>query len=177
MNPDQSDIAAANHGDPAGFERLYFRYRDWVFHLALRFTHDHNDAADILQETFAYLLKKFPGFQLTCRMKTLLYPVVKHLAINLQQKQKRLTHDQDLLQELTAPPTKPANAGQENLCRVLAKLPETSREILLLRFVDQLSLEEIATALAIPLGTVKSRLNRALKTLRDDPHTRSYFLD
>jgi RNA polymerase sigma-70 factor (ECF subfamily) len=69
-------IAAANAGDAEAFERLYFRYRDWVVNLAFRFTADREMALDILQETFLYLLKKFPGFVLTCQMKSFLYPVV-----------------------------------------------------------------------------------------------------
>jgi len=177
MNSDQSDIDAANRGDSAGFESLYYRYRDWVFQLALRFTHNYDDAGDVLQDTFAYLLKKFPGIDLTCQLKTFLYPVVKHLALNLHRKNKRLTYDDDLLEEAIAPSVKPATAHLENLMQVLANIPGSSREILLMRFVDQLSLEEISIALNIPIGTVKSRQNRALQALRDDPKTRSYFLE
>ena len=54
-------------------------------------------------------------------------------------------------------------------------LPETHREVVLMRFVDGLSLDEIATALDIPLGTVKSRLHNALNALRADPRVRKYF--
>ena len=54
-------------------------------------------------------------------------------------------------------------------------LPEAQREVLLMRFVDGLTLAEIAEALAIPLGTVKSRLHNALRALRDDPRVREYF--
>ena len=55
---------------------------------------------------------------------------------------------------------------------MLANLPAQQREVLMLRFVDGFNLEEIANALEIPLGTVKSRLHNALKTLRDDPRTK-----
>ena len=54
-------------------------------------------------------------------------------------------------------------------------LPAAQREVLIMRFVDGLSLADIAAALSIPQGTVKSRLHHAIKTLRDDPRTRSYF--
>lgn len=57
----------------------------------------------------------------------------------------------------------------------MAALPETHREVVLMRFVDDMSLGEIAEALGIPLGTVKSRLHNALETLRHDPATRRYF--
>ena len=68
----------------------------------------------------------------------------------------------------------PAGARGE-LAAVLAALPETHREVLLMRFVDGLALEEIARALDIPLGTVKSRMHNALASLRGDPRTRAYF--
>jgi RNA polymerase sigma-70 factor (ECF subfamily) len=58
---------------------------------------------------------------------------------------------------------------------VLAALSEEHREVLLLRFVDGLNLGEIASALEIPLGTVKSRLHNALTTLRKDPRTKTFF--
>jgi DNA-directed RNA polymerase specialized sigma24 family protein len=62
---DQELIAAANAGDATAFEVLYFRYRDWVVGLAFRFTGDRDLALDVLQETFLYFLRKFPGFNLT----------------------------------------------------------------------------------------------------------------
>jgi RNA polymerase sigma-70 factor (ECF subfamily) len=59
---------------------------------------------------------------------------------------------------------------------VLSNLPESHREVILLRFVDDFSLEEIASALEIPLGTVKSRLHHAIAALREDPRVARYFL-
>ena len=58
---------------------------------------------------------------------------------------------------------------------VLAALPAEQREIITMRFVDGFTLQEIAQVLEIPEGTVKSRLYRALQTLKDDPRTRKYF--
>ena len=54
-------------------------------------------------------------------------------------------------------------------------LPEGQQEVLLLRFVDDLSLREVAAALGIPVGPVKSRLHQAIATLREDPRTRALF--
>ena len=72
-----------------------------------------------------------------------------------------------------APPA--ASAETDDLRFVLTALPEEQREVLLLRFVDGLSLAEIAEAMNIPLGTVKSRLHNALQTLRQDQRTRNFF--
>ena len=63
------------------------------------------------------------------------------------------------------------------LAAVLAGLNEAQREIVLMRFVDGMSLKEIAGALDVPLGTVKSRLHHALQALRNDRRTRDYFLE
>ena len=60
MDSDQELIELANKGDPNAFETLYYRYRDWVYRLAWRFTGNQQDALDVLQETFTYLLGKFP---------------------------------------------------------------------------------------------------------------------
>jgi RNA polymerase sigma-70 factor (ECF subfamily) len=173
---DQDLIAAANAGDGSAFEALYNRYKDWVVSLAMRLTGDSDQALDVLQETFIYLLSKFPGFVLTSRLTTFLYPAVKNIAIHLRRKRDRLKIDAaDQLSALPAPAPAAAPAADADLVAVVAALPETHREVVLMRFVDGLSLEEIAHALAIPTGTVKSRLHNALAALRGDPRVRRFF--
>ena len=170
-------IAALNAGDAAAFNAIYYRYRDRILRLAYRFTANHADAQDVLQETFSYLYRKFPGFRLTASMTTFLYPVVKNLSIAARRKRTR----QVQLAEGDARPDPPAPAAvdysrqREELAEVLAVLPEAHREVLLMRFVDGMSLLEIAEALAIPEGTVKSRLHNAVATLRKDERTVRYF--
>ena len=173
---DQELIASANAGDEHAFEALYRRYRDWVARLAWRFTGSRDDALDVLQETFLYLLRKFPGFRLTSRLTTFLYPVVKNLALGIRRKQRRAVVDGELLVHLPAPQSQDNGTSRADLAAVLAVLPEGQREVVVMRFVDGFALAEIAAALSIPLGTVKSRLHNALATLRDDPGTRRYFL-
>jgi RNA polymerase sigma-70 factor (ECF subfamily) len=171
-------VDLANAGDVAGFEGLYHRYKQWVANLAFRFTGDRDLALDVLQETFSYLLRKFPGFALTAQMTTFLYPAVRNLSVVAKRKVRRLN--------LVSEPPEPAGGEEEDaeraqarsrveLGRVMAGLPEGQREALLLRFVDGMSLEEVAQALEVPVGTVKSRLHLGLKALREDPATRKYF--
>lgn len=169
-------VAALNGGDAAAFDALYFRYRDHVVRLAYRFTGNEQDALDVLQDTFAYLHRKFPGFRLTAAMSTFLFPVVKHLAQAARRKRLRMAGDEAALGAAVAADAGPDVGGaRAELSAVLAGLSETHRQVVLLRFVDGFSLEEIAAALHIPLGTVKSRLHNALSALRDDPRTRAYF--
>src|SRR5215212_4100714 len=85
---DQQLVSDINAGDPAAFEALYYRYRDRVMQLAVRFTGNHADALDVLQETFAYLFRKFPGFELTARMRTFLYPAVRNLSLAARRKRR-----------------------------------------------------------------------------------------
>jgi RNA polymerase sigma-70 factor (ECF subfamily) len=170
---DQELISTANAGEASAFECLYFRYRDWVVNLAFRFCADRELALDILQETFLYLLKKFPGFTLTCQMKSFLYPVVKHLALNALAKAKRFEPGDELFESLEAPGTAPSE--HEALRIAIGKLPPQQRETVILRFMEGFDLVEIAAALEVPVGTVKSRLHHALEALRTNPALRGYF--
>jgi RNA polymerase sigma-70 factor (ECF subfamily) len=174
--PDDALIAAANHGDEHAMEALYHRYKDWVVRLARRFTANDDDALDVLQETFTYVFRKFPGFRLTAAMTTFLYPVVRNLSLAARRKRTaggRMIRDDDLLDVAPAPlePTDP----RHELATVMQTLSPLHREVVLMRFVDGMTLQEIAVALSIPLGTAKSRLHNALAALRTDPRTRQYF--
>ena len=167
-------VEAAARGDVGAFEALYRRHRDWVVRLARRFTDSEHDALDVLQDTFAYLLGKLPGLRLTARMTTFLYPVVKHLSVNAVRKRKRHAPAETLPDG--ASPEEP-QSDRDELAAVLRALPEPQREVVLMRYVDDMSLAEIAGALDVPLGTVKSRLHNALTALRADARTRRYFLE
>jgi len=158
-------LAAANRGEPAAMEALYFRYRDWVHARAWRLTGNREDALDVLQEVFLYFFRKFPGLELNCELKTFLYPVVRSLALD-RRRRRRETPLGAAAAELAAPAGREEAAERAELSALLGPLPEEQREVVLLRFADGFSLQEIAKALAVPLGTVKSRLHHALGTLR-----------
>ncbi len=171
---DETLIQAVSGGDTHAFEVLYYRYRDWVVRLACRYADHHDDALDVLQETFAYLLRKAPHLHLSARMTTFLYPVVKHLALDARAKRGRL-NPRETLPEPEAPAVRQDDPLRTELAQVMASLSDDQREIVLMRFVDDLTLAEIAEALSLPIGTVKSKLHRALQRLRDDPQTKRYF--
>ena len=174
MKTDRQLVDEINRRDPDAFETLYRRYRNWVLALARRFTGSGEQAQDVLQEAFLYLLKKFPGFQLRCSMKTFLYPAVLHISITIARQSRKTVSDEAAINELPAPDCQRSDT-QAELAIVLAQLPGEQRQIVLMRFVDDMSLDEIAQALDTPLSTVKSRLYRALEILRNDPATKKYF--
>ena len=174
---DRMLIDAVNRNDVRAFGALYRRHRDWVVRLAFRFTGNHDDALDVLQETFSYLLGKFPGFSLTAKLTTFLYPVVKNLSTDVLRRKGRYISDDELLKGVPAVHTNEADSTRSELAEALVNLPGSQREALLMRFVDGMTIDEIARALGIPSGTVKSRLHNALAFLRGDERTRDYFLD
>ena len=170
-------VRALNASDASAFDALYYRHRDWVVRLAHRFTGNGDDALDVLQETFSYLFRKFPGFVLTASMTTFLYPVVKNLSIATKRKRNRLAQfpEDCPAPDPPAPQVVDYAAERRELTAVLVALPEAQREVLLMRFVDGMSLAEIAEALGIPEGTIKSRLHNAIAALRKDERTVKYF--
>lgn len=176
LDSDQTLVDRAAKGDSNAFGQLYERTKDWVYALAYRFTQDHNLALDVVQETYTYLVTKIPTLTLTAKLTTFLYPVVRNNALNLLKRQKRFAGSADDLDELPAP----ASIGDQDLTDLgaaLKNLPQAQRQVLLMRYVDGMTNQEIATALDLPLGTVKSRLHHALEFLRQDPGCRRYFLD
>ncbi len=169
-------VQLAAKGDTLAFAALFNRHKDYAMRLAIRFSGDHEVAADVVQETFIYLLRKLPTLTLTAKLTTYLYPIVKNVAFTARRKERptlRLVGQEDDEGPGSAkPPERPTVGAFE---AVVNRLPEHQREVLLLRFVDDMSMEEISTAAGIPVGTVKSRLHLAIKALREDPETSRAF--
>ena len=178
---DEELVAACNLGTAAeatvAFGRLYEKHRAYVLRVAMRFCDDREIAADALQEVFSYLLRQFPppgpGLTLTAKLRTYLYPIAKNTALSLLRKTRRSETPGPDPDELAAPTT--GDDGGDDLDRLLATLAPERQEILTLRFVDGLPLDEIAAALEIPLGTVKSRLHHAIRALREHPVGKEFF--
>ncbi|MEX2218735.1 MAG: sigma-70 family RNA polymerase sigma factor [Phycisphaerales bacterium] len=186
---DEELVEAGNRGDSSALAALYLRHRDWAASLALRFTRDREEALDVMQEAFVYLFGKFPGLVLRARVTTLLYPAVKNIALARARKRRaggrrgvsgREEHGRAEDGTPVAPGA-PGDGGAEDgrsadLAAAVSSLPDGQREVLLMRVVDGMGVAEIAVALGIPEGTVKSRLHHALAALREDPRARRHFL-
>jgi len=186
---DEELVDAANAGDLAAFEALYRRYRDWVVAAAHRLSGSREDALDIAQDVFTWLLRRFPGFELRAQMKTVLYPAIRHAAIARGRRRRTRrehhphveSHFQSRAGESASPGGDPTPAASESaelrdaLARVLDSLSDVHREIVILRYVDGLALDDIARALDIPHGTARSRLHLALRALRGHEITKNYF--
>jgi RNA polymerase sigma-70 factor (ECF subfamily) len=172
---DEALVEAASGGDAEAFEALYRRHRDWVVRLARRFTGNDQDALDVLQETWRYFIGKLPGLRLRARMTTFLYPVVRNLSISIIRRRRGHVRDEAVLSAIPAAEPSDPTGGRSELAAAMSSLPDAQRETLLMRYVDDMSLQEIAEALGVPLGTVKSRIHNALAALREDPRARRFF--
>lgn len=173
-------VAAANAGDAEALGALYLRYRDWAASLAFRFTGDHDAALDVMQESFAYLFGKFGergGFRLRARLTTFLYPVIKNNALAARRKKRPEGVEPEGLEVFAAPEESPGGSPvpREALVAAVSRLRAGQREVLLMRVVDEMSVTEIALALGIPEGTVKSRMHHAVEAMRGDERLRKYW--
>ena len=179
MDPQRSDaelVTAAGRGDTEAFETLYLRHRDWVVRLAWRFTRDEQAAMDVAQEAFIHLLRKLPTLRLTAKLTTYMYPIVRNIATTGHRLRiRRAEVEGDAPARVESTPGADS-AGTGALASALDALPDAQREVVLMRIVDEMSLDEVSAALGIPEGTVKSRLHNALAALRADPALREYFL-
>ncbi len=150
------------------FEILYRRHREFVLRTAQHITNDADIANDVLQETFIYLLRKFPpagaGLTLTAKLSTLLYPAAKNIAISTLRKAQKFPQSTQTPDEL---PARGRPRDNSVVAALLSELPPKHQEVLRLRFVEDMSLQEIAVSLALPIGTVKSRLHLAIKQLKN----------
>lgn len=160
-------VESLNSGSEDAFMELYERYEPWIMSLAFRFTGHHDDALDVLQETFAYLVRKVPNLQLSAKMTTFLYPAVRNLSIAANQKRRRSVSSEALL-DIHCGESNDSTTADE-FQELLQQLSSDHREILLMRFVDEMTQPEIAQSLDIPLGTVKSRLHHAVASVKDSP--------
>jgi len=147
-----------------------------MFALACRTIGDRDLAADAVQEATRYWMGKFPGFVLAGEVRTFLFPVVRHAAIRQMERTRRASGESiESRPEAAAPDSKPGTDLARLLAEAVAQLPEGQREAVHLRFAEGHSMAEIAEALDVPVGTVKSRLSLAMKALRERPELQSLF--
>lgn len=158
------------------FATLYARHKDYVLRVAFRYVRDADLALDVLQETFSYILRKFPpvgpGLILSSKLQTLLYVAAKNTAISLSRKSRQVQSTGEV-----EPDDLPATGYRDSgdFADLLRGLSPGQREIVTLRFVDDHSLQDIGEILDIPLGTVKSRLHHAIQAMRKSPYVLEFF--
>ena len=166
-------VAQARRGDEAAFEQLVLRHQRYVFNLAYRVLGDYAEAEDVTQEAFVRVWRGLSSFRGQARFTTWLYRIVHNLCLNrLPGLQRELLHTEPLEEVLADPGPSPADlfAVREQMVFLhaqLDRLPEKYRLVLTLRYLQHLSYDEIAAALEMPMGTVKTHIHRARRLLRE----------
>ena len=165
---------------PVDFDSVYERFRLPVWRLARRLTTTEEEALDTTQEIFLRVWRGLPGFRGEAKLSTWVFQIAwNYLRAHRRKKGRSLQiigEDMNAAQDLvdsaadSAPDPERRARATELLDRVevaLERLPEHYRVVVWLRDGEDLSYQEIADALDVPIGTVRSRLARARGALRD----------
>lgn len=158
-------------GDRQALSELYARYQRALFAYLLQFTPDYGLAEELLQDTLVAVWKSARSFEGRSTVLTWLIGIARRQAHNTLRQRKIPLTDISELEHLPATELEPeerilASAARDELMQAFQQLAPVHREVLLLVFVQELSYQEAAAILEIPVGTVKSRLNNARRALR-----------
>lgn len=160
-------IQRAQQGDPEAFAVLFEQYKNLVFKTAYLMLGTPADAEDALQEVFVRVHRSLRDYDPhKGAFTTWLYRITLNHCLN-HRRQWRLHLSFETLIKMPAAPTSGIDvAEEESIRQAIRDLSDKQRAVVILRYYWELSYGEIADILDIPLGTVKSRLDLALKTLR-----------
>src|SRR5258705_6865288 len=176
LNNETTLIQKAQKGDHDAFAALVDEHQLYVYNLALRVVKDENEALDLTQETFVRAWTALPNFRGQSQFRTWLYRIVTNLCYNRLPNLRRSLNDlgDDVISEI--PETdiafdNPAHGSESRelrsyLHKAIEELDENYRLLISLRYQNELSYEEMANMLNLPLGTVKTGLYRAKEQLR-----------
>jgi len=170
----------ARSGDRSAFGQLVDLYKDKIFHLAYRMTGSRQEAEDIVQETFMRVYANLDKYDSRWKFSTWIFRIGNNLCIDRLRKRRPTwsldaeNPDADGVDGYAMLPTNDASPEdrmvlsemQKNVRNAIAQLPDKYRSVVVLRYLQDLSLNEIADILELPVSTVKTRLHRGRESLR-----------
>ena len=170
----------ARSGDRSAFGQLVDLYKDKIFHLAYRMTGSRQEAEDIVQETFMRVYANLDKYDSRWKFSTWIFRIGNNLCIDRLRKRRPTwsldaeNPDADGGDGYAMLPTNDASPEdrmvlsemQKNIRDAIAQLPDKYRSVVVLRYLQDLSLNEIADILELPVSTVKTRLHRGRESLR-----------
>ena len=161
-------ISRAQSGDREAFAILFEQYKNLVYKTAYLMLGESSEAEDALQEIFLQVYKSLSGFDPgKAKFTTWLYRITFNYCLNHRRKKRTLTLRLDEISPALKSEFPGAELAQEEILQqAIGKLTDRQRAVVILRYFWDLPYAEIAQILDVPLGTVKSRLDLALKTLR-----------
>jgi len=177
---DEELIARFQNDDAYAFDLLVRRYKDPLLNFIYRFLGDLVEAEDIVQETFFRVYKNKHYYKEVAKFSTWIYTIAGNLAKTELRRRKRrrvfsihkeTAAEKELeLPDLQSDPEKEVNTivTEKIIQKAITSLPQKFRQVIVLRDIQGFSYEEISSIIKVPLGTVKSRVNRARLKLQED---------
>jgi RNA polymerase sigma-70 factor (ECF subfamily) len=167
-------VKRAQAGDAEAFSVLVSEHQQFVYNLALRALQDSHEAEDAAQDAFVRAWMALPNFRGQSQFRTWLYRIVTNVCYNrmprLRKEMSAMGDEQvmDVPDETSDNPADEVESIQQRafLQKQIDELPESYKILVILRYQQELSYEEIANVLSLPLGTVKTGLFRAKAQLR-----------
>ena len=169
-------VSASQGGDQDAFAQLVQRHQRRVFSLVFRMLQQYEEASEVTQETFLAAWQGLPAFRGEARFSTWLYRIAYNCSLKQLEQRKRdraLQTNMEAEQSLLGNAQEPVDARLEAHARQalvheqLSRLPAKYRIVLILRHLQDMSYEEMAELLKIPIGTIKTHLFRARNLLKE----------
>ena len=168
---EQLPVQGARTGEPEAWETLFRRYQLPLYAYVFELVHHEQTSLDLVQETFINAARHIGGLQEDRKFGSWLFSIAHQKCLQHWRRQKVLELAVDELSDDLPGDDGPRDwlirkEQEEEFMRLLKELPFPQRSVLLLHFVEEFSLQEIAAITAAQLGTVKSRLHYARRALR-----------
>jgi len=170
---DEDLIEKFQRGDLYAYELIVKRYKDQLLNFVYRFLNNQEEAEDVVQETFLRVYRNRHAYQRVAKFSTWIYTIAGNLArTELRRRHRRRffslsslgveDKEYEISDEMLNPEQHTNTVlSEEIIQREINKLSAKFREVIILRDIQELSYEEISKIIRVPIGTVKSRVNRA----------------
>jgi RNA polymerase sigma-70 factor (ECF subfamily) len=163
-------VERCRQGDDTAFQELVDRYKDLVFALIARATQDRSRAEDLAQDVFLRVHRGLPYFRGEARLSTWIYRIVANVCAHPWAPAGAVSLDDEQTRARVTPSSTDRQFSdlelRDRLEKAIARLPANYRLLVAAHYLDGLRYEDLAEALKLPLGTVKTHLHRAKQQLR-----------
>jgi RNA polymerase sigma-70 factor (ECF subfamily) len=169
---EQLPVAQARAGEPEAWDALFRRYQLPLYVYVFELVHEEQTSLDVVQETFIAAVRHLGGLRDDGKFGSWIFGIAHQKCV---QRWRKRTREELLREELAEAPIEFEGGPDDLLLRreqeagfmkLLEQLPLPQRSVLLLHFIEEFSLEDIAGITGVPLGTVKSRMHHAKRALR-----------
>jgi len=180
MLSDESFLNRLKAGEPAAYAMLVERFEGPLYRFFLCDHRNHHTAQEQTAETFAQLVGAFRGMRGGCeQLRAYVFATARHVQLRRWRDHRKqpssLAEALDVSDPRPSPVAVASDREQlERALNAIGQLEEQARNVLLLRFVEGCSIDEIAVALALPVGTVKSHIHRGRSRLKEILSKREY---